>query len=377
MSQLEAGQLEAGQLEVMDVSGRIGRLRARLAEAGCDALLVTSLTNVRYLTGFTGSAGMVLVGPEDALLTTDGRYLTQSGQQLEAAEVDAAVHVGAVGDQHEAIARAAAGAKRVGLEATSISWAQQRRFASEVLSDHELVPTSGLVEALRRVKDRGELSRMRAAAAIADSALESVLGMLADAHTEAEVALALDTAMRRLGASAPAFDTIVAAGPNGAMPHARPSARPIGREELVVIDFGATVDGYRSDMTRTFCVGEPGEVQARMYDVVQRSQAQGVASVKAGVAASDVDGACRSVIADAGWADAFLHSTGHGVGIDIHEAPAVAATSTDTLEEQSVVTVEPGVYLPEHGGVRIEDTVVVTRQGCESLTRAPKLLSVA
>ena len=358
----------------MAVDERLGRLRPRLDDAGCDALLVTSLSNLRYLTGFSGSAGMLFVGPREVVLTTDGRYRTQAEEQLAAAGVDARIEIGGLADQHRALASAAPPGSRVGLEAAAVSWAAQRLLA-EVFEGCELVPTTGVVEALRRVKDTGEQARIAAAASIADRALAEVLGLLADGRTEAEVALELDTTMRRFGAQGSAFETIVAAGPNGAKPHARPGPRPVGAGELVVIDFGATVDGYRSDMTRTFCVGPPADpTLERMYEVVLASQAAGVAAVRRGAAASDVDEACRQVIDDAGWGDRFVHATGHGVGIDIHEAPSVSATSADTLEESSVVTVEPGVYLPEHGGVRIEDTLIVTEQGCRAVTCFPKQL---
>jgi Xaa-Pro aminopeptidase len=183
--------------------------------------------------------------------------------------------------------------------------------------------------------------------------------------------------MRRAGASGPSFETIVAAGPNGAKPHARPSSRRIERGELVVIDFGAVIDGYCSDMTRTVCVGEPASATARrMVEVVSASQRAGVAAVAAGVTGKAVDEACRALITDAGWGDAFVHGTGHGVGLEIHEAPRVSSTSTDTLAPGHVVTVEPGVYLPDEGGVRIEDTVIVTDSGCSPLTHAPKDLVI-
>ena len=196
--------------------------------------------------------------------------------------------------------------------------------------------------------------------------------MLGQGRTEDEVALALDTAMRRLGAEDRAFETIVASGPNAAKPHARPTERPSTSGDPVVVDFGATFEGYRSDMTRTFCVGgEPPEL-ARVFDVVAEAQAAGVAAVGAGVAAGDMDKACRDVIADAGWGDAFEHGTGHGVGLDIHEAPAVGPGSTAILGAGVVVTVEPGIYLAGVGGVRVEDTVVVTADGCRTLTRFPK-----
>jgi Xaa-Pro aminopeptidase len=266
---------------------------------------------------------------------------------------------------------------RVGLEAAHISWARQRSWASDWFPGAELVPTEGLVEQLRRVKDAGELARITRAAEIADHALANLKAELAKGPTELDFGVALDFEMRRLGASGPAFETIVAAGPNAAKPHHRPSDRPIGEGELVVLDFGATFDGYRSDMTRTFCVGEPADAElTHLVEVVTESQAAGVDAVRAGIKAADVDRASRAVIEEAGWADRFVHGTGHGVGLDIHEAPSVASTSSDTLQSGHVVTVEPGVYLPGFAGVRIEDTVVVTDTGCRPLTSTPKDLRV-
>ena len=363
----------AGRFPPMDMGGRLQRARAAVAEAGCDALLVTNLANVRYLTGFSGSAALLLVGPDQLVLATDGRYGVQAGEQLAAAGVVASLAIGSHAAQRDAVVAAVEGTVRLGLEAASVSWARQRQLDSEWFPGVTLVPTEGLVEALRRVKDGGEIARMAEAARLADEALARVRPRVLAGTTEAEVALALDVEMRRLGADGSAFETIVAAGPNGARPHARPTARPIATGELVVVDFGATVDGYRSDMTRTLCVGRPASATLlRMLDVVASSQRAGVAAVAAGRPAAEVDGACRDVIAEAGWADAFVHGTGHGVGLDIHEAPALAATSGDTLAAGHVVTVEPGVYLPAHGGVRIEDTLVVTDDGCLPLTHAPK-----
>jgi Xaa-Pro aminopeptidase len=363
----------------MDVAGRVPRLRERLDEAGCDALLVTRLVNIRYLTGFTGSAALLLVRPDDLLFVTDGRYRDQSALELGAAGVDARIDIGLTGTrQREIVQEAAAGVPRLGLEAGAVTWAQQRRFDGEWFPDAELVATEGLVEELRKVKDAGEAERMAEAARIADEALARVRHRLAEAPTEEEFALELDFEMRRGGASGPSFDTIVASGPNGAKPHHRPSDRRIGRGELVVLDFGAIVDGYCSDMTRTVCVGEPASATARrMVEVVAASQQAGVDAVRAGAEGKAIDDVCRAVIAEAGWADAFLHSTGHGVGLEIHEDPRVSSTSTDTLVSGHVVTVEPGVYLAEHGGVRIEDTVVVTDDGCTVLTNATKELAVS
>ena len=363
----------------MDVSARVPRLRRRLAEAECDALLVTRLVNIRYLTGFTGSAALLLVRPDDLVFVTDGRYRDQSALELGQAGVEARIQVGLTGGkQKEILQEAVDGLAHLGLEAAAVTWAQQRRFDDEWFLDVELVATEGAVEDLRKVKDAGEVERVAAAAAIADEALARVRHRLAEGPTEQEFALELDFEMRRGGASGPSFETIVASGPNGAKPHHRPSGRRIGRGELVVLDFGAIVDGYCSDMTRTLCVGEPSSATARrMVEVVAESQQAGVDAVRAGAEGKAVDEVCRNVIAEAGWADAFLHSTGHGVGLEIHEDPRVASTSTDTLAAGHIVTVEPGVYLPEHGGVRIEDTVVVTEEGCTVLTNAPKELVIA
>ncbi len=359
-------------LPAMDIGARVAKVRPLFEGAGIDALLVTFLPNVRYLTGFTGSAGMALVTRDAMVFTTDGRYRTQAQEQLDAAGVDATVEIGAtIGEQRGAIAGALDPGARVGLEAATVTWSQQREL-SRALDGHELVPTEGVVEQLRRVKEPGEVARIRAACAIADDALAALLPRLADGPTERDFALELEMEMRRRGASGNSFDPIVASGPNGAKPHARPTDRVIEHGELIVIDFGCIVDGYCSDMTRTVSVGDPGPDARRLWDVVRASQAAGRDAVAEGVDCAAVDKACRDVIVEAGWGDAFVHGTGHGVGLEIHEAPRVASTARDTLEAGSVVTVEPGVYLPGVGGVRIEDTVVVTPGGSDPLTEFPK-----
>lgn len=362
-------------LEAMDVPSRLVGLRAALVEADVEALLVTSLVNIRYLTGFTGSAGLLLVRPDDATFVTDGRYRDQATEQLAAHEVRARVEI-AGSDQREVVAGAAEGIVRLGLEADRVTWADQQAYAETWFPFAELVATSGLVEDLRLVKDPGEVARIGAAAVIADTALARVRHLLDDGLTEREFGLALDTEMRHLGASGPSFETIVASGPNGARPHARPSDRRIGNGDLVVLDFGAVVDGYCSDISRTIMVGRPSATQRRLIEVVSEAQAAGVEAVRAGVSAAAVDAAARRVIDDAGWGEAFVHATGHGVGLEIHEAPRVASTSDATLVDGNVVTVEPGVYLPGHGGARVEDTVLVTADGCRALTQAPKLTTV-
>ncbi|MEI7591778.1 MAG: Xaa-Pro peptidase family protein [Actinomycetes bacterium] len=359
------------------MSDRLERLRSSMQQLAADVFLVTRLVNVRYLTGFTGSAGMLLVTDEQLVFVTDGRYQDQSAQQLADAGVEASIEISGT-NQREIMSRnvASLGARSVALEADDITWNQQRSFAEGWFPGLELVPTGGFVEDLRIVKDPGEVARISAAAAVADAALASVRPLLGDGVTERRFALELDTEIRRLGATGNSFETIVASGPNGAKPHHRPSERHIIDGDLVVIDFGAMVDGYCSDMTRTVMIGDPSPTQKRMLEVVTAAQQAGVDAVHSEQSARAIDVACREVITDSGWGDAFLHATGHGVGLEIHEAPRVAATSDATLASGFVVTVEPGVYLPEHGGVRVEDTVVVTEHGCLPLTLTEKTTAV-
>jgi Xaa-Pro aminopeptidase len=378
-----AGPLFAEPLPPLDVSGRLDRLRETFPDAGVDGLLVTAAANIRWLTGFTGSAGLLLVTSERAVLTSDGRYRTQSEEQLAQAGVAQAVDIviGGGGVQREAMVAAWGATPNLGLEADDVTWSGQRAWDEAIGAGVDLIPTRGCVEALRQVKDAGEVARMERAAAIADEALSSVVPLLARAEaesvTEAFVAAALDHAMRVRGAEDSAFETIVASGPNSAKPHARPGDRQIRAGDPVVIDFGAIYEGYRSDMTRTFSIGgEPDGELARVFSVVAESQRVGVAAVAPGVVTGDVDRACRDVIAEAGWAERFEHGTGHGVGLDIHEAPSVGPGATAILAPGVVATVEPGVYLAGVGGVRIEDTLVVTENGRRSLTMFPKDVSL-
>ena len=362
-------------MEPMAVSSRLAALRGELQEIS--ALLITSLTNIRYLTGFTGSAALLVVGPDEALLVTDGRYETQSAEQVAASGAQVRIDVGGVARQREAVSGfvGASQAGTLGLEAGNVTWAALRTFRSDWFPGVELTATNGLVERLRARKDPGELARMAEAARIADSALERLLPQLGDGMSEEQFARRLDFEMRELGAAEPSFETIVASGANAAKPHHRPSARRIEDGEAVVLDFGARFDGYCSDMTRTVWTTPPKDPELRRaIQVVAQAQAAGVAAVGPGVPAAEIDRVCRDIIADAGLSERFVHGTGHGVGLDIHEAPSVSGASGDTLVAGHVVTVEPGIYLPGLGGVRIEDTVVVTDDGCRPLTMTAKEL---
>ena len=370
------GAADAGaaleDLPPLRVEGRLDRLRASLAEAHVDAAVVADRLNVRWLTGFTGSNGTLIVdvnGDRPALLITDGRYTEQAPEQLAAAGCSDDVEVRVSPNAHEAAVRRLSSAARVGLE-TTVTWGTQRRWAEAVAA--EITPLTDVVEEIRASKDAAELARIRVAARIADEALFETLPRLRPGVSEQSVQRSLDDAMRQRGAAGPAYDTIIASGPNAALPHALPTRRLLTEGDLVIVDVGAEVDGYRSDMTRTFTLGPPAPEAAVMIEVVTRSQAAGLDAVRPGVEASEIDRVCRSIIDEAGLGDAFVHATGHGVGLRIHELPRVSRGSAAVLQRGNVLTVEPGVYLPGVGGARVEDLVAVTEDGCRCLTRYPK-----
>ncbi|MBS1870864.1 MAG: aminopeptidase P family protein [Actinobacteria bacterium] len=350
---------------------RADRLVALLDERELDALLVTDLVNVRYLTGYTGSNGVALVGEHLRCFVTDFRYVVQAEQQVHGFERR-------VGEQDlldDAVAALPDGDLRLGIEDQHMSVRTYERLRRALPDSVEPVPAGGAVERLREVKDADEVTRIRAAAELADAALERTLAGGLAGRRERDVALALEQEMRRLGAERASFDTIVASGAHGALPHAVPRDAEIPRDCLVTIDWGAQLDGYCSDCTRTFAVGEPGERAREVYALVLRAQLAGLDAVRAGVSGRDADAAARELIEAAGYGERFGHGLGHGVGLEIHEAPRLSRTSDATLAAGQVVTVEPGVYLPGELGVRIEDLVVVTDGGCERLNGLPKDLT--
>ena len=375
----------ATDLPALEVAPRLERLRTALAAEQCDLLALTNLTNIRWLTGFSGSAGIVVVSASDCTLITDGRYAFQAPQEIAAAQAQVQVEISSNGQEQKCQLRHAlqqSGNKGnkpavVGLEAAHISWERQLSWA-EMLRD-EPVPVTGLLEKLRQRKDPGEVARMTQAAAIVDEAMQSIFELLGESKltaTEQDLAAELDYQIRCRGASETAFETIVASGPNSALPHARPGSRKIQRGELLLIDVGAVYDGYRSDMTRTFSLGEPSPKETEIWQVVQQAQQLGVEAVRAGATTGEIDAVCRETINVAGWGDAFMHSTGHGVGLDIHEQPSVSANTRDVLEVGEVITVEPGIYLADVAGVRLEDTVLVQADSCQPFTQTPKFLTL-
>jgi Xaa-Pro aminopeptidase len=355
---------------------RSDRLAAELAERELDALLVSAPVNVRYLSGYTGSNGALLVSPgEDGTrrFFTDFRYATQAEDEVpDRYERDVVT-----GDLLEAAARTLSGTGRLGFDDAQLSVKRHGAVAGELPEGWELVPAGGAVEKLREVKDAEERRRIAAAAALVDE----ILGWIAErgliGRTEREVAIALEHEMRLRGAEGPSFASIVAAGTHGALPHATPRDVEIGVGELVTIDLGAIVEGYCSDCTRTFATGEVEAEAGDVYALVLAAEQAGVAAVAAGPTGREVDAVARAIIADAGYGECFGHGLGHGVGLEIHEGPRLHRLSGETaLRAGNVVTVEPGVYLPGRFGVRIEDLVVVTDDGCDVLSHFPTELLV-
>jgi Xaa-Pro aminopeptidase len=351
---------------------RVDRIGARLAERGLDLLLVTDLVNLRYLTGFTGSNGLAVVGSGVRRFVTDFRYVEQAAQ--EAPDFD---REEGPPDFLTALADGwPAGPLRVGFEDTHVSVRRHARLREIVPDRIELVPAGGIVEAERAVKDAGEVARIAAAAQLVDEVYEWLRGWGIVGRTEREVALALEAEMRRLGASDPSFPSIVASAERGALPHAQPADVEIAPGTLVTLDIGARLDGYCSDCTRTWATGELPDDLAEAYALVARAQLAALDAVRPGPTGRELDAVARSIIEEAGQGDHFGHGLGHGVGLDVHEAPRLARTASDELVAGNVVTVEPGVYLPGRGGVRIEDLVVLTDRGRDVLSGFTKDLIV-
>ena len=342
-----------------------------MAEAGVDAMLISSVPNVRYLSGFTGSNGRLLVAADEAVLLTDGRYADQAAREAPGVEVLES----RTGLAEPAAVRARAlGASRLGFEGT-MSYREYATLAGAV-DGVELVAVNGAAEALRRSKDPDEIACIEAAQSFADAAFSAVLEMIREGMTEQELALRLEVAMRRAGADGVAFEPIVAFGEHAAEPHHAPCDRPLLHGDVVKMDFGALAAGYCSDMTRTVSCGEPPDEIRRMYAAVAEAQRRGVDAARAGRRAGEVDAAARSALEAAGYGERFVHPTGHGVGLEIHEDPYLRPGSDEELPEGAVVTVEPGVYVPGVGGVRIEDILVVGSATARVLSTSGKELMV-
>ncbi len=348
--------------------GRLARLRARLRERGADGFLTLHGPNLLYLSGFSGSSGLLVVREASAFLITDSRYEIQAAD-----EVAAGIEVRISGDGLFAALSEVArswSASRIAFEPTHVSVRALERL-EEAAPDVDWDPVRGLVESLRLEKEPGEIERMRRAALVACSALEETLGRVAEGMSEMEITAELEYRLRAGGSEGPAFESIVAVGPRSALPHARPSDRRLREGDLLLLDFGAVVHGYRSDITRTVVAGRPADWQVAVHAAVRAAHDAALAVVRDGVAAAAVDAAARGSLNDAGYGEYFGHSTGHGLGLEVHEEPAVSRRSEAILRSGNVVTIEPGVYLPGRGGVRLEDDVCVEAAGARSLTAFP------
>jgi Xaa-Pro aminopeptidase len=355
------------------MSGRAQRALELLPEAGLDALLVTDLVNVRYLTGYTGSNGLALIGESVCAFVTDFRYVEQAAEEVN----PAFDRRRGERDLLEAVDELLPdGPVRLGFEEAHMSVRTHRRLRELLPERVSLVGAAGLIERLRAVKEAAEVDSMRRAAALADDALRWLLEQGLVGRTERQAALALEQRIRSLGAEDVSFPAIVAGGAHGALPHASPRDVEISGGELVVIDWGARVDGYNSDCTRTIAAGAVSEQDASIYSLVLEAQLAGVGAVRPGAAGREVDAAARAVIEAAGHGGRFGHGLGHGVGLEVHENPRLSQRSDDVLAAGNAVTVEPGIYLPGRLGVRIEDLVIVTEDGCEILSSIGKDLIV-
>jgi Xaa-Pro aminopeptidase len=355
--------------------GRLERCRALLPRLGVDAVLVSDPEDVRYLSGFHGDDATLVVGAGAASICTDARYWEQVHEEVADLELSKVTEQPLLAHSVAEAARMLGAGARLGYQGAQLSHASYRRLRR--LHQGGLRDVGQHVTLLRAVKDAAEIAAMRRAGEVTDEALGLVVGRGLIGRKERDVAWDLQAEYHRLGAEGEAFPAIVAAGDHGAQAHARPGERVIRAGELVVVDTGARVDGYCSDITRTYAAGEPPEDLRHIYDVVLEAQLAGLAAVRAGAhGRRDVDAAARAVIAAAGFGDRFGHGTGHGVGRQVHEAPSLGRTRGDRLEAGMVCTVEPGIYIEGLAGVRIEDTVLVTAGGCERLTTSPKDLAI-
>ncbi len=353
---------------------KLEKLRAEFQNHDIDGLIVTSGKNRRYLSGFTGSSGVLVISEKEAKLITDFRYMDQAAEQ--ARDFEVIKHTAAI--QEKAVQAAAEmGIKKAGFEQDHLTFAQYRTYEKYICSkDTELVPISGLIEKLRLIKDNSEIKILKEAAQIADAAFSHITSYIRPGLTELEVSNELEFFMRKNGASSSSFDIIVASGYRSALPHGVASQKKISEGELVTLDFGAYYKGYCSDITRTVAVGEISSELRKIYETVYEAQARGMQGIKPGMTGRQADALTRDYITEQGYGENFGHSTGHGIGLEVHEGPSLAVHSDIVLEAGMIVTVEPGIYVSGLGGVRIEDDALITEQGNESLTHSSKELLI-
>ncbi|MFD3447776.1 Xaa-Pro dipeptidase [Microbacteriaceae bacterium 4G12] len=350
---------------------KLTKLRAAFEEVEIDGLLITSGYNRRYVTNFTGTAGVVLISKERALFITDFRYVEQAQKQAVGYEI--VQHTGLIVDEVANQVKAL-GIQKLGFEQDHLTYSVHKGYNEKI--EAELVATSGLIEKLRLIKTDSEIKILKEAAQIADAAFTHILSFIRPGISELEVSNELEFFMRKQGAASSSFDIIVASGHRSALPHGVASEKLIEQGDFVTLDFGAYYKGYCSDITRTIAVGEPSPELKKIYDIVLESQLRGVNGIRTGITGREADALTRDYITEKGYGQYFGHSTGHGIGLEVHEGPSLAFRSDTVLEPGMVVTVEPGIYVPNLGGVRIEDDVLVTSEGNEVLTHSPKELII-
>lgn len=353
--------------------GKVEKLRQQFTALGIDGMLVTSGQNRRYLTNFTGSYGVVLVSLDQAKLLVDFRYTAQAKAQATGFDI---VFLPTKESVYSEVARLATemGITKLGFEEEDLSYALHRKY--EETARTELIPTAGLIEGLRMFKTEQELARIRTAAEISDAAFAHITTVLRPGITELEVSNTLEMFMRKQGASGSAFDMIIASGHRSALPHGLASNKKIETGDMVTMDFGALYEGYRSDMTRTVAVGDPSSLLKEIYGIVLEARNRAVAGIRPGITGKEADAFARDYITAQGYGERFGHGMGHGVGLDIHEEPFMSTRCSTVLQPGMVITVEPGIYIPDAGGVRIEDDIVVTESGNEVLTHSPRDLII-
>jgi Xaa-Pro aminopeptidase len=350
---------------------KIEKLRSNFSTLGIDGMLITSPFNRRYISNFTGSAGVVLISEEKAQFLTDFRYIEQASKQCQGFEI-----IKITGSIPEEVAQQAKklGIQKLGFEEDFLSYSSFKLYAKEIES--ELVPFSGIIEKLRLIKTDAEIKILKVAADIADAAFKHILDFLRPGKTELEVSNELEFFMRRAGATSSSFDTIVASGHRSALPHGVASDKVIEAGDIVTMDYGCYYNGYVSDITRTVAVGEPDAKLKEIYDIVLEAQLLGMAGIKPGMTGREADAITRDYITEKGYGEYFGHSTGHGIGLEIHEGPGLSMKSDVILEPGMVVTCEPGIYIPGLGGVRIEDDTLITKDHNEALTHSTKELII-
>lgn len=351
---------------------KLEEIRNRFKELSINGLLITSDYNRRYMTGFTGTAGVAVISEQKAVFITDFRYTEQAAKQIQGYEI--IQHSGPIIEEVAKVVHDL-GIKKLGFEQDHLTYQAYASYKKE-LSNSEFVPVSGAVEKLRLIKSPSEIKILKEAAEIADAAYKHILTYVKPGLKEIEVANELEFFMRKNGAISSSFDIIVASGYRSALPHGVASDKVIEKGDFVTLDFGAYYKGYCSDITRTFAVGEPSDELKKIYSTVLEAQLRGMNGIKPGMTGKEADALTRDYIKAQGYGEYFGHSTGHGLGMEVHEGPALSFRSDTVLEQGMVVTVEPGIYVAGLGGVRIEDDVVITETGNESLTHSPKELII-